>query len=438
MARPQKPFFADWIGPAGEHVTGLCRQPDGRWRILSTGERFSQTDPRKAVAYFKSKQPSVEVPILQLKADEATRRKIVKKGTAVFLLQTMRQSFVEMRSDPEAVQYPIPEAIYWSRVAEDLTHRPEIVAKMTGIAAVALLDVSAAPRQALRLAVILDAYKNDNASTNHTKAQVVNTFEKMMNHTDAKTLADLTTDRLITYRRHVEATVPASSTRSYYYSCTKRVISFALKMGLDQQQVRAAFDRCKVLWTGEKTPDPQPRPITRDEFQTLLKHGGEKWRTWLLLGLNLCMSIEEVCGLRWKSFDLDAGTFAAIRTKTSRKRIPRAATLWPETIAELRRIKRTENPFVLISKYGTRYNRNTRCNDFAELRTAAALPEDVTFSTLRDGAYTTACQAPGVDEKFARVLAGHKSAGLQDKYVLRNPEMTRPACEAVYRAYGPF
>jgi hypothetical protein len=62
----------------------------------------------------------------------------------------------------------------------------------------------------------------------------------------------------------------------------------------------------------------------------------------------------------------------------------------------------------------------------------------VTWSHIRDGAYTAAAQAPGVDEKFARLLAGHKSAGLQDKYVLRNPQIVKPACDAVYSAYAPF
>jgi hypothetical protein len=57
---------------------------------------------------------------------------------------------------------------------------------------------------------------------------------------------------------------------------------------------------------------------------------------------------------------------------------------------------------------------------------------------IRDGAYTAACQAPGVEEKWARLLAGHRSHGLQDSYVMRNPAIVRPACEAVYAAYGPF
>ena len=62
----------------------------------------------------------------------------------------------------------------------------------------------------------------------------------------------------------------------------------------------------------------------------------------------------------------------------------------------------------------------------------------VKWSHLRDGAYTAAATAIGVEGKLARLLAGHKAYGLQDKCVLRNPHIVRPACDAVYNAYGPF
>jgi integrase len=192
-----------------------------------------------------------------------------------------------------------------------------------------------------------------------------------------------------------------------------------------------------VLWTAEPPPAPRPTPITREHFHALLTAGGDVWRPWLLLGLNLCLHLDEVCDLAWADFDLERATYAAIRKKTRRQRIPRAATLWPETVAALRALAR-RGKFVLISTHGTRYNRNTRGNAFAELRALAGVPDDVTFDHIRDGSYTSAANAPGVDEKFARVLAGQKSPGLQDNYVLRNPGCLEPACNAVYAKYGPF
>lgn len=109
--------------------------------------------------------------------------------------------------------------------------------------------------------------------------------------------------------------------------------------------------------------------------------------------------------------------------------------LWPETVAELRRLPR-KGPYVFTSGHGTRYNKNTRVNDFREFRRAAGPADHVTFDTLRDGAYTAARQGTS-DERLAKLLAGH-AAGLRDNYVLRDPAFVRPACEAVYAAYGPF
>src|SRR6185437_4614683 len=114
---------------------------------------------------------------------------------------------------------------------------------------------------------------------------------------------------------------------------------------------------------------------------------------------------------------------------------PRAAVLWPETLAALTTISR-QGPYVFTSRHGTRYNKNTRVNDFREFRKKAELPDTVTFDTLRDGAYTAACHGTS-DDRQAKVLAGH-SAGMSDNYVLRNPGFVEAACKAVYSAYGPF
>jgi len=149
------------------------------------------------------------------------------------------------------------------------------------------------------------------------------------------------------------------------------------------------------------------------------------------------MHLDEVTKVKWAEIDLSKGTYAAIRGKTADQRIPRAATLWPETVAAITALERKGPVWVFTSKYGTRYNRNTRGNDFAELRAKAGLPSEVKWDDIRDGAYGAAA-AGTPDERWARVLAGHKAAGLLDSYVLRNPEKARPACDAVHAVYGPF
>lgn len=53
VGRPQKPFESS----TGEIVPGLARQVDGRWRIIATGQRFSEPDEDRAIARFRTSQP---------------------------------------------------------------------------------------------------------------------------------------------------------------------------------------------------------------------------------------------------------------------------------------------------------------------------------------------------------------------------------------------
>ena len=48
--RPQKPYETSW----GEMVPGLYKCPDGRWRISSTGQKFTEADERRAVVHFRA------------------------------------------------------------------------------------------------------------------------------------------------------------------------------------------------------------------------------------------------------------------------------------------------------------------------------------------------------------------------------------------------
>ena len=106
-----------------------------------------------------------------------------------------------------------------------------------------------------------------------------------------------------------------------------------------------------------------------------------------------------------------------------------------ETVEALKQLPRRGNgPFLFTSPRGTRYNKNTKINDFKDFCGKCAV-KGVTFSHLRDGAYTAASHDRKVEDKYARLLAGHKNAGLSDKYVLRHPEIVRPATDAVYRSY---
>lgn len=437
MPRAQRPHKCSWDGKL---IQGLYKCPDGRWRINATGKKFTEPDERRAVQRFQAWEATQAdtVTLAVPSPDPHDTKAVLEKLT--------RPRKIRISVPADYADYPTEHTIgrevdadeIWPWLREMLIMHPEYIAKMTGIPELVGLRHLPLPKKPIKLADLIAVYKRENPSTDKSKREAVAVLDRLIDHAEARTVDDLTQEKLTAFRRSIESSgaLQSAGTRKGYYGRIKTIIGFGLKVGLDQQQIRDCLDRCKVLWTAEAMPAVNPQPINREHFHKLLGTGNGSWRPWLLLGLNLAMYVEELCDLKWASFNLERGTYAAIREKTKRDRIPRAAVLWPETIAALKALPR-KGPYVFTSSHGTRYNKNTRINDFAELRTAAGLPDTLKFSHLRDGAYTAACQGT-TDERLARVLAGHKAAGLQDNYVLRSPEIVRPACEAVYKVYGPF
>jgi len=416
MGRRPKPHQCSWDNKL---IPGLYHYPGtNRWRVVDTGQRFTEADEHRAVARFlaMTKPKTIVVP---------TRGTTVNRGGVYGNGKMMIEKAETLADD------------FWPFLRELLIKEPAYVARMTGIPELAHLAHLQMPQDTIKLETLITTYETKGTASDKGKRRARIIWDRMTHITGAKDLAELTTEKLLAFREEIERTVDGGGTKVNYFGRIKAIIAFGLKMGLDALQIRAALDRCKVLWTATKKPQVNPTPISREEFHKLLAAAeAGPWRAWLMCGLNLCMHMDEVCKIKWTELDLEKGTYAAIRGKTAEQRIPRAATLWPETIAAIKALPRKGPVYVFTSKYGTKYNRNTRGNDFGELREAAGVPATVKWDDLRDGAFTAACQ--GATEQAARVLAGHKAPGLTDNYVLRNPQYAAPACDAVYRVYGPF
>lgn len=200
------------------------------------------------------------------------------------------------------VSAAVDAAGFWAAVRHELLTRPAHAAAMTGIPALAHLAHLPVPQPTLKLEELIAAYQAHNPSTDRAKAEAVKPLRRLAEHAGgAATLADLTTDRLLAFREHIETDprLTSAATRRAYFGRVKNVIGFGLKVGMDPVQIRAALDRCKVLWTAAPMPNVQPNPVRREHFHALLAAaGGGPWRAWLLVGLNLCLHIEEVCGLQ--------------------------------------------------------------------------------------------------------------------------------------------
>ena len=64
LGRKQKPYESS----TGEIIPGLAHDTNGRWRIVSTGVRFSETNEAIAIARFKAMQPQPEAVRVEVEA----------------------------------------------------------------------------------------------------------------------------------------------------------------------------------------------------------------------------------------------------------------------------------------------------------------------------------------------------------------------------------
>lgn len=249
----------------GTEVHGLYHRPDGRWKIVATGELFTEHDERRAVQKFRDwearNNPTKTVLVEGALTDSILKAKITIPCRIIADPPYADPPYLEPpHTVPTRIGYEIPEAIALEWVREQLINNTVEFAKKLGMPELAALERLAFPKTPLSLAKIIEVYQTQNPSLSKSKRQALAVFECLTKSAKATTLADLTQDAILAWREEIERTIDGPQTRKYYYGCIKTIISFGLKMGLEPVQIRAALDRCAVLWTGEKIPVPCPYP----------------------------------------------------------------------------------------------------------------------------------------------------------------------------------
>jgi integrase len=454
--RKQKPHRTEW----GATIYGLAHDSDGRWRVVATGHRYREADERRAVAkFYELTGAGSQITLVRDKISSATVRKqlaemaraIRKESQRVFKNvgashETLDQMVDEYeRLHVEVEESKVAEAAFWARVADEFMRDPKKVARMTGIPALAEIDPHAMPKPSVRISAFIDGYLLSPKLTDSVKKRAKREWEGMVKFTGATTLADLTQEALVNYRKEKEKRLKSPQTRRWLFGLLRTIVASGklLDHPLDAKQIDDCLSRMACLRVQEPNPAPRPNPITRPALHKLLRAAtGDyaMWRAMILVGLNAALSIGEVAALRWDDIGED-GSYFTHRNKTRAKGIPRAAMFWQETMDALKRLPNKNTPFVFISSHGTRWDSLTLANYFRDFRRKVAKIPDadpfLTFQCLRDGAYSAAVH--GVKDKFlARLFAGHAAPGYEDRYVVRDPAMVQPACDAVYDVFGPF
>jgi len=155
----------------------------------------------------------------------------------------------------------------------------------------------------------------------------------------------------------------------------------------------------------------------------------DRQKAMMLLLLNGAFNKTDLVRLNWQTWDeIKSNTLISNREKTGNTL--RATCFWPETIAAVNKLPR-DGEFLFYGQQGaagTRYFEEL----WKKLRKKINRPS-LNLKQFRSGA-ATAVMLAGVPKEQLDMLMGH-SGGIDDHYILANPQMVKPACDAVYKFY---
>lgn len=420
---------ADYVkDQQGKPIIGLSWQKaDGRYYASHHRPKtYFGTDYETAVKRFReweAKQGTHEVYMPPIALD-------VSKPGVVDKLINGEETW------SKAAGYRIPETAVFQMITEYLSDpaKARRAAEATGypLDRLAALPV---PKPSISLKTALLNYQNARKMiTDNEKRQVRYSWDDFSSFIDANNISDIT-------QKQVEEWVEHLIAKKYSPSMIKTRVGRVLTiLRLNSRKLKDDYcDRVIGYIRACELPNANllnPNPISKEDFLKLVEAGkGQRgdWDAIFYVAMNCCYYGIDIIRLPVKAVDLKAGTITFYRQKEN---TPRIAVLWDKTRKALQRVlKGRENRTYVFETYkkgpwsipgfGYRYR---------QIRELAGI-KDVEFSQIRDGAYSAAVNCGNVTEKEAKLLAGHKLAGESDKYVMRNPNGVKAACEAIERHY---
>jgi integrase len=402
--RKQKHF----VNPlTGLPVVGLSRMTDGRWRVIGSHTRYSEPDVQKAIQKFYQLTGPVS------KGEVAG----VKINAKLADLLTLREQLLEIMRDNEAE--------YYKAVAADIIARPQYVAKQTGIEWIAY-GPSLKPAETLPTADELRKLWEAHATCSLEQMKKVRKgWNHFVENTGLKSLGEITPELAIMYRDKLHASDYNEKTQAHLIGGIRRVLTNAKDRAVAMAEINKALTYLELLKPSGEESINDPKPLEVAEWKKLYAQAKTaNDQALLLLCLNGSFYLQEAVNLEWG--DIEAGCIVTSRKKTGK--CIRVCVLWQETLEALAGMERKGDK-IFITYAGLPIKASGAFRRFAEIRGDLK----ITPSQLRDSAYTAAVES-GVSHQFCQLLNGH-ACGMADKYVKRNPQMVKPACDAVYRKY---
>ncbi len=331
-------------------------------------------------------------------------------------------------------QFPVEVLAAYFR--NELIERPKFWAEQTGIEQLGYWTDLPKPTPSPSLIEVGSLYFDKAKVKPRWLARSREWWTEFCGSVDAQTLREISQEMVADYKSDVLETQLSDNRSTTYvkhrFGAVKTMIAYSKHWGLWADDRTKALGYCSIL-IPPKSVTPNPAPIERSHFHTLLSAGDDNMDALLLLALNFCMYGHEVACLEWSDFDFDKKTLVTDRTKTG---VARIGVMWDRTIDALNKLARFPGIKTLMLTDGTRqpHNANTFGKAFRDLRTATGVPDTVKLCHVRDGSYTAAAEGEQVQYEHARILGGHR-LGMSDAYIKRRPKLVADACKAIELAY---
>lgn len=329
----------------------------------------------------------------------------------------------------------LPEDVFWAKVSGYLGNAAgrRLMAQRTGYKEIEWLFELTPPPVSMSLEEIGNRYAGKKPPISQDEVKQSKKFWKQfLNTVGVRGIEDLKQEHIQSYCDQIYALHEKGKLANSYvtrrFTKIKTIFGWFDKINLNPQHSKRIMSLLTILIPPSKAKG-LPKPISRTDFDTLLRAATTEEKSMLLLGLNCGFLPVDIRYLtKSNGLSLDRGIYAGYRHKT---KIPQCSMLWKRTIKQVR-LHLAENPnstdYVFVSERGQRFSAEGMRRKFQALRDRAGVPKSVTFDQLRDGA---ASHSGAVEQKQVDVLIGHGSPGLTDSYVLRHPEIVAKACQNV-------
>lgn len=249
---------------------------------------------------------------------------------------------------------------------------------------------------------------------------------------------------------------------NYRYELVRRVVRHAKLHTENKSYINDVLDNMEILKAigGKDNNRKNPKPMSKEEFQLMLGYFKEelknantpskkvrysKWIAIFLTAANTCSYFQDLCDMTLArktghlGLDLDNKTLAMYREKKSTVKV---AVLWNETIDAIelfRKYQDCQTEYVFETKKNKK-NTASRLRDefWRYIRPNISKHYDnnkdllkIEFNQIRDAGFT-ACALAELHIEQRNYVSGHRNTGDDDAYLLRQPKLAKPACDAIY------